>query len=245
MLYRSGDNLLNGVLKFIDDSKSLTLFSAYLQLEQLKKINVQNKISNIVVRWEIKDLCLNVSNIELYDYCDKNKIALYRNTRLHMKVFWDNSKSILYGSANVTGRGVGEEGNTYNFELNGSNTDISFDDQSYLNKVLLESEYVTKELYNEIKKKVGEVELPVIDYPKLPTPPPTVDYFLINQLPMTSTPELLYDIYTGQPSNDLEISCAAHDFELYKIKKGLNREEFFNHLKNTFNSHPFILKFKD
>ena len=74
MLYRSGDNLLNGVLKFIDDSKSLTLFSAYLQLEQLKKINVQNKISNIVVRWEIKDLCLNVSNIELYDYCDKNKI---------------------------------------------------------------------------------------------------------------------------------------------------------------------------
>ena len=104
---------------------------------------------------------------------------------------------MFFGSANVTGRGVGEKGE-YNFELNGLNEKLSFADRTYLNKIILESEYVDKELYKKIRNLVNAVEMPVVDYPSLPTPPPTDDYFLINQLPMTSSPELLYkNIFWG------------------------------------------------
>ena len=244
MLYRSGDNLELGAINYINGARQVTLFSAYIKLAQLKTINASKKINQIVVRWEIGDLCLGVSDIELYDYCLKHKIALYRNTRIHLKSIWDNHTTLFFGSANVTGRGIGEKGE-YNFELNGLNEELSFEDRTYLNKIILESEYVDKELYNKIKNLVNAVKMPVIDYPSLPTPPPTDDYFLINQLPMTSSPELLYKIYTGETQDELEMDCAAHDLELYRITKNLNQSEFLNHLRNVFNHHPFIDRFKD
>ena len=244
MLYRSGDNLEHGALNYINSSNHVTLFSAYVKMAQLETLNKSKKINQIVVRWEIGDLCLGVSDIHLYDYCLQNNIALYRNTRIHLKAFWDNHTSLFFGSANVTGRGVGEKGE-YNFELNGLNEKLSFADRTYLNKIILESEYVDKELYKKIRNLVNAVEMPVVDYPSLPTPPPTDDYFLINQLPMTSSPELLYKIYSGEIQNELEMDCAAHDLELYRIIIDLSEIEFFDHLKNVFNQHPFIEKFKE
>lgn len=244
MLYRSGDNLEKGAINFLNRNEKATLFSAYIKLEELKIINASRNINQIIVGWEIKDLCQGVSDLELYNYCLENNIALYRNTRIHLKAIWNNKTSLFFGSANITGRGIGEKGN-YNFELNGINEEISFEDKSYLNKIILESEYVDNELFNKIKKLVNSIEKPVIEYPTLPTPPPTVDYFLINQLPMTSSPEMLFKIYKGDLQTDLEMVCAAHDLELYRIHKNLTKTEFFNVLKNVFNSHPFITKFKE
>ena len=244
MLYKSGVNLEEGAISFVENNPGVTLFSAYLKLDALKRLNGSNNIKQIVVRWGVEDLCKKVSDIELYQYCLKNNIVLYRNTRIHLKTFWDNNKTVLLGSANATNKGIGEKGN-FNFELNGIINNISFDDQGYLNKIILDSEYITEALYKKLEKLIAEVDLPVIEFPKLPTPPPTVDYFLINQLPMTSSPELLYDIYKGDKENDIEMNCAAHDFELYKIIKGLSKEEFTTQLKTNFNKHPFIKKFKE
>ena len=244
MLFRSGDNLESGAINYINGANQVTLFSAYIKLAQLEKLNESNKINQIVVRWEIGDLCLGVSDIDLYDYCLKNKIALFRNTRIHLKSIWDNHSSLFFGSANATGKGLGEKGD-YNFELNGINENLSFEDRTYLNKIILESEYVDQKLYEKIKKLVNTVEMPVNEYPLLPTPSPTVDYFLINQLPMTSSPEMLYNIYKGEKKDDLEMDCAAHDLELYKISNNLSKTEFFKHLRNEFNNHPFIVSFKD
>ena len=244
MMYRSGDNLQEGAISFIANNEEITIFSAYLTLNALKELNAKGKIVQIVVRWEIQDLCKGVSDIDLYDYCLVNKIALYRNTRIHLKAFWNNKRSVFFGSANLTAKGIGEKGN-YNLELNGKIDNISFEDQSYLNKIILESEYVSEELYNEIKERVDNFEHILPDFPELPTPQPTVDYFLINQLPMTSTPDLLYSIYTGNNADKIEMNCAAHDLELYNIQAGFNEEEFRTKLGSSFNNHPFILAFKE
>ena len=37
---------------------------------------------------------------------------------------------------------------------------MSFDDQSYLNKIILDSEYVTEELYEELKRIVDNFDAP-------------------------------------------------------------------------------------
>ena len=244
MLYRSGENLFEGAKTFVNKNDEITLFSAYLKLDALKKINESRHVKQIIVRWEIEDLYKKVSDIELYDYCLENNIALYRNTRIHLKAFWNNKNSLFFGSANISGRGIEAVGE-YNFELNGIIDIITFEDQSYLNKIILDSEYVNEALYYQLKNLVEAIEVLDVIFPKLPTPPPTVDYFLINQLPMSSSPEFLFKIYQGEKQEGLEMNCAAHDLELYRIPKNLNEADFFSFLKETFNQHPFIQNFKE
>ena len=74
MLYKSGINLESGVINFINESNEITLFSAYIKIDELRKINLKNNVTRIIVRWELQDLHLGVSDIELYDYCVLNKI---------------------------------------------------------------------------------------------------------------------------------------------------------------------------
>jgi hypothetical protein len=69
MLHKSGHNLEKGAIDFISNNESITLFSAYIKLEELKRINNRNNIKQIIVRWEVEDLCKGVSDLELYQYC--------------------------------------------------------------------------------------------------------------------------------------------------------------------------------
>ena len=245
MLHKSGYNLENGAIDFIGNNESITLFSAYIKLEELKQINIKNNIKQIIVRWEIEDLCRGVSDIELYHYCFDNGIALYRNTRLHMKVFWNNQDSIVFGSANVTGRGLGEV-NNYNFELNGKIESISLQDKIYLNQVISSSEYVSKELYEKLNQIVDNTILPVLIFPQIPTIKKETDYFLISQLPMSVSPDDFYEVAINSEDYDyLEQNCAAHDIAIFDIDPFQEYSLFKLILKDKFNSHPFILALKE
>ena len=245
MLYKSGVNLEADTIQFIENTDDITLFSAYIKLEELKSINQSKKISRIIVRWEIKDLCLKVSDIELYEYCINNNIALYRNTRIHLKAFWNGYTSIFFGSANVSGRGIGEKGK-YNFELNGMLDQIDFDDISYLNKIILESEYVTSRLYEQIRILVELTILPTIIYPIIETTKNKEDYFLLSNLPMTETVEELFDGYCNPESlNNEEITYVTHDVALYNIPNKLDKAGFYDYIQLAFNSHPFVIMLKE
>ena len=39
MLYRSGENLFEGATSFVNENDDITIFSAYLKLDTLKKLN--------------------------------------------------------------------------------------------------------------------------------------------------------------------------------------------------------------
>lgn len=244
MLYSSGLNLLSGVTDFIDYSTNITIFSAYLKKDQFVKLNLAKKINQLVVRWDIADLCLEVSDLDVYNYCKDNNITLLRNTRLHLKAFWDlKGDRVFFGSANVTGRGLGEEGN-YNYELNGLFEGITFKDVLYFNQIIQSSEIVDDCLYGRLKRIVV-AEKKDISFTQLPTEKKETDFFLISQLPMTETPEVLFERYKDQSDlTKVQRNCAAHDIVIYNIKPGLGKSEFIEHLKNRFNEHPFIVAFK-
>lgn len=245
MLHKSGRNLENDTIKFIENNEDITLFSAYLKLEELKNINQSNNINRIIVRWEICDLCLKVSDIELYDYCKANNITLYRNTRIHLKAFWSNLKNVFFGSANVTGRGIGEKGK-YNYELNGTANNVSFDDIGYFNEIILNSELVTPLLFEEIKTLIEQTDLPTVNYPKLATKRNKTDYFLLSNLPMTESVEELYESYCFPDNLEIdEINYVTHDIALYEIPSNMDKSSFYNHIEIAFNGHPFILKLKE
>lgn len=244
-LHKSGYNLEKGAVKFINDNESITLFSAYIKLEEIKKINIKQNIKQIIVRWEVEDLCKGVSDIELYHYCLDNNITLYRNTRLHMKVFWNNKNIVILGSANITGRGLGEI-NNFNYELNGVIDSLSLEDIIYLNQVIKSSEYVSAELYENLCEIVENTSLPNQIFPKIPTIKKQTDYFLMSQLPMSSSPEDFYDVTQKYKEyNSLEQNCAAHDIALYEIDPLLDYHTFIIKLKDKFNTHPFIIALKN
>lgn len=245
MLHKSGINLESSVIHFVENNSQVTLFCAYIKLEELKLINASKNINRIIVRWEIRDLCLGVSDIELYQYCKDNNIALYRNTRIHLKVFWNNAQSLLFGSANLTGRGIGERGN-FNYELNGKIDSKDFQDIAYFNHIIINSEYITATLFERIKNLIIQTNLPTLDYPVLDTIKNKEDYFLLSNLPMTESVEKLYKSYCDLENlNTEELNCVTHDLALYDVSENLSKSNFIAHLKKVFNSHPFVIKLKD
>jgi len=245
MLHKSGYNLEEGAIDFISNNESITLFSAYIKLDELKQINITNNIKQIIVRWEIEDLCRGVSDIELYNYCLDKGIALYRNTRLHMKAIWNNQDSVLFGSANITGRGLGEK-NNYNYELNGIKESIGITDIIYFNHVISTSEYVSSDLYNQLNDIIKNIILPVITFPEIPTVKKEIDYFLLSQLPMSKSPDDLYEIAIHSEEFDAkEQSFAAHDIALFNINAVQDYSLFKIELKEKFNFHPFIISLKE
>ena len=243
MLSKSGCNLESSIISFLQNSETITLFSAYIRTEQLKKINQSKNIKQIVVRWEVSDICFGASDLDLYDYCRENNIKLFRNTKIHLKAFWNNNRSVLFGSANVTKRGVGEGGN---FELNGTQHDLSAKDIKYFNEILDESVYVTDELFNEIKKKVDENKDKIVRIPDVVHQKTETDSFLLSQLPMSLNVSELYNTYVNSDSlSDEDLNCLIHDIVLYKAFNNLTEEIFYSTLKKNFNSHPFIVKLKE
>lgn len=245
MLHKSGINLEVSALQFIEANESVTLFSAYIKLEELKRINVSKKINRIIVRWEIQDLCMGSSDLEVYDYCQENGIRLFRNTRIHLKAFWNNELSVVFGSANISNRGLGEKDN-YNFELNGNVSPLSFSDILYFNEIIEKSEYVSDELFDKLKTHVDETPIPTLEFPELATSKNHIDYFLISQLPMTTNVERLLGVYKDHGDLDFEeMNCVTHDLVLYGIPNSLDDWDLINQLNEKFNLHPFIIAIKD
>ena len=251
MLFKSGDNLWSGALDFISESEEVTLFSAYIRTEQLKELNRDLKINRIVVRWEIRDLHQGASDLDLYDYCKKNDIALHRNTRIHLKCMINESDDIFLGSANITGRGIGEIGDNYNFELNSINSQIEFSDFLYLNKILAQSEYVTQELYLKIKNmvvslgdyKIQEENYNLVEEENLKY---NRDFFLISELPMYMDVQSLYDAANNAADlSNLDKRCISHDLATFNVDHQDSEEQFYQKLQDNFNNHPFILGLKE
>lgn len=245
MLFNSGNNLESETIKFLDNNNSIVAFSAYIKLNELKKINASKHIRTIVVRWEIKDLCLGVSDMELYDYCKRYKIVLYRNPRLHLKAFWNFSDKVLYGSANITKKGLGEEMN-YNYELNGVASDISFESIVYFNHIISNSELITEERYREIKAIVEQNKITLPKMQDLSVLERNENKYLLSDLPMSKKVNQLYSkTQKIHQLSILEKGCLAHDLALFGLNPNHKRELFYQNLKKEFNNHPFIKALKN
>ena len=245
-MIRSGDNFWAEINRFVSDSNELFLFSPYVKLKQLKKVNSLQNIRVLIVRWDIKDLCQKVSDLEVYEYCKENSIYLYRNSRIHLKVLWNDKDALLFGSANITGRGLGDHSN-YNYELNNIVDQILTEDKVYLNKIIRDSVLLNDSHYQTILNEVEKFnDSKVPNYPsefELENP---TDHFMLDQLPMSSSVRSFIDnYYKAESLSKLEKDCLIHDLALYDIELNLDEDELLKKLKHEFNRHPFIISLKD
>jgi len=249
MLYRNGDNLKTGLIQYLTNKQEITIFSPYIKSSSLKELlNAPNLLcKQIIVRWEAKDLALGSSDIEIYDICKANNIALYFNHRIHLKLFTDNFEDAFLGSANISKRALSDGDDRFNYEVCSYHDSISRDDRLYLQEIINSSILVTDEIYNLIKDQIPDITPEIEDIAfELPKVITSNSDFLITKLPMINSPTLLWELYSGisHPNSPEEENCLCHDLALYNISTtALNKNDFFKNLTNSFFELPFIISF--
>jgi hypothetical protein len=203
-------------------------------------------VEAVFVRWEPKDLILGSSDLEIYSYLKAKGIALYRNSRLHLKAYLDECKRCFLTSANISSRALNiPPYSNYNYEIGTIVEDLGIDDRYYFSIIESDSILITDNIYNQIKEQLPEKKKKFPDEGdfnfKIESPDKD---FLISSLPMTYSVETLYRIYEEKEYfNETELNCALHDLALFKIPLGLLSTEFRQKLSESFFSHKFIKGF--
>jgi phosphatidylserine/phosphatidylglycerophosphate/cardiolipin synthase-like enzyme len=246
-LLRNGFDLAPRLSTFVSTSDNLFIFAAYVKLESLKHIlDSTRSCKLLVVRWELKDLLLGASDLEVFGYCQEKGITLYRNPRLHLKAFVNDYKSCILGSANISSRGINlPPSNRPNYELASVCENLTFEDRLYFQLILNDSTLVTDALYLRLKDRLANevIELPGLDEANFEEDCQHKN-FLISSLPMTANVATLMRIYSNQNETDeTELNCVIHDLALYDLPLGLAPLVAKERLTDAFFRHPFIEAF--
>lgn len=231
-----------------NDNEQIFLYVPYIKTKILARLveNIDNKII-IITTWHPNDLLTHSSELDIYPFCKENKIALYINNKIHLKVYSVNLENGIIASGNISHSGLMPGGN---YEVGILLEKLSNDDRLYFEKIRNEAILVNDNIYqqlqnwynNQTKEIPKEVKLEdIVSLPKK-------DSFLTSALPMTKNVNDLVSGYVKitsglEPSDESEISaCIYHDLANYNIDPGLTKEEFLKRLKIQFFSHPFIQK---
>lgn len=245
MLLRSQDNLLPGIKTFLSQENEVVVYSAFLKTDVLSMLYEYGNIKTVVVRWQIQDIVLGSSDLEsLFEFCSVNDIQLYRNTRLHVKALWNRSSKLFLGSSNFTKMGMGLVPNS-NLELGVISPYLDTMDRLFLSRMLAASQLVNEDVMERLKDIVKEVRHSETEWPSDDGSTEPMDEFRIDRLPMSANPEFLSRSYFEPDGlTETQLSCLAHDIELYGLDDQLDEAGLLRTLKVKFNDHPFILAFK-
>lgn len=249
MLSRNGENLNSDLQKYLAGKLNLAIFCPYIKASKLREILDQPDIrcQQIVVRWEPRDLAMGSSDIEIYDICRERNITLYMNNRIHLKLFTNNYEDAFLGSANLSERAFSNDIKNCNYEVNAYINEISVEDKLYLEKIVQSSTLIDDEIYESIKAQIPEVKNETFPESfRIPELSEKNSDFFITNLPMTESPELLWEFYIGSTkfASKEEENCFVHDLVLYQINLDIDDKVlFFERLRQSFFSLRFIVTF--
>lgn len=231
---------------FINGSKNeLVIICPYIKTQSLSIIlkNCKIKKITIITSWKMRDLQLGISELCLYEYCKEKKLYLFLNSRIHLKSFIKDYSSCIFGSANITDKGLALN-NNFNYELIGIINNLNCDVIKYFRSILNESILVNDDIYSRYKLELEKIEdIKIINEPDLSNSMADPE-FLISALPMTKNVDLLFQIYSNKNhfNNNEDLQCAIHDILLYDIPENLEKDSFYEYLKNKFFKSKFIIK---
>ncbi len=237
---------------FQDSSKSrIFIFVPFIKTKILEKL-ISDIASEIIIitTWNPQNILDRSSELELYPFCKENKITLYLNNKIHLKVYSRNLESAIIASGNISQKGLMPNGN---YEVGTFIEKLSSRDRLYFEKIKNEAILVDVNMYEQLKNWKEEQNYEkanIVKFEEIVTIAER-DNFLISALPMTKEIDELIEGYEKitlglEPSDDFETSaCIFHDLANYNIEPGLSKEEFLKKLKIQFFAHPFIQKINE
>jgi phosphatidylserine/phosphatidylglycerophosphate/cardiolipin synthase-like enzyme len=247
MLFKNGVDLQTKLAGYISASQDLCIFSPYIKLETLKAlIKESDKVKAIFVRWEARDLIQGASDLEVYPYLKSKEIALFRNSRLHLKAYLDEYKKCFLTSANISSRALNlPPYSNYNYEIGTVVEELGIEDRLYFQKIERDSMLITDSIFKQFSEQLKQMKKNI---------PQEIEYnfkietleteFLISSLPMSYSAKRLFEIYFEVSNYDeTELNCFLHDLAIYNIPFGLTPIELKHRLSSEFFSHKFISAF--
>lgn len=137
-------------------SSEIILLSAYAKVPAIKAIleGVPSSIRvQMVVRWEKHDIMSGASDLEVFDFFSAQGWPLWRNTRLHAKLFMVDKREVVFGSANLTGRGLGIVPGGGNIECLSTPGVVGVPEIAFVNEVIRSSQRVDAEFVKELRRQ--------------------------------------------------------------------------------------------
>lgn len=249
LLFSEKEKLFWHIKNFLNSAEhEILIISPYIQTAVLKSLLQSHNVKiSIITTWKLQDLQTGISELELFDYCKlKNNMYLYLNPRIHLKAFIKDYSACIFGSSNISEKGLALSSN-YNYELNGEVETLNVDSIIYFKKILQHSVLVNEKIVEQYREALAKIPpLPTYSEPNIYLIPKKTE-FLISSLPMSSSINELYTLYSNhyQGYSKEARECAIHDVILYNIPDNLSYPEFRRILKERFFSSPFIQKLLD
>lgn len=248
-------DLSNFICSHLSDAENnVSIFSPFISLPALNQIMAvasEDFRVEVITRWQTLDFILGSASLELFDLCATKGWSLYFNPRLHLKTVLFDYQSLILGSANITGRGLGLK-HPSNYEVLSHIRDPSRSYLLYLEQIKSESALVTDEVVAQLRQALDalEIHLP-IDHNQLSVVVEELyqsakhrNFFLISELPLCKDISSLYQA-TINPEINLDaetLATARHDIIKYSLlsKSYQSEANFRVFLTQKFFSHPFI-----
>ena len=237
------------IYKFIQNISSnennlLLAISPFIKLDALKKFLdnfPDTKDLKIVVRWKPEDIIYGASDLTIFPFLESNKIPLYLNQNIHLKLFVFNSNNAFHTSANITSKGLGYIDN-HNVEI-GCTVDLALEDWSRIYSMIDCSCLVDGKIYEKYCKFSKEHKNIKQKIPPFIFPQRTIEEFSLSSLPASADPNALWLYYYEKKEQTFSkeaIRKFIHDIVLYSIPSGLNKADFLKKLCFSFKENKFV-----
>jgi hypothetical protein len=139
-------------------NKEIVVCSAYIKINGVEWLYENIKNSNIKCRiishWSSQDLLNKSSDLEVYDFCKDKGWQFEILDRLHAKFFLFDSKYLIVGSGNLTGRGMSLlpiSNREFGIFVETTKSDL-INIQQYLDETIL----MTDDIYKKYKKWIEQ-----------------------------------------------------------------------------------------
>jgi hypothetical protein len=223
------DHNINGEFKKIiqNCNDKLDIYTPYIKVKPLVEILslLKDKVAvTIVTSWKANNFAYGSSDLEIFSYCSSNNIHLKANNRVHLKVWLIDEKEIISTSANISYRAIGVSDNS-NHEFFNLPTSVDINDIDKLNFIKDESIEIKRTDYENMKKCIEEIEIPIIN-----------DKFDLNIhkniLPYSQSVKELWNLYNSDKEHN--------DIDLLNLSKGLSESIFLKRVKVAYFNLPII-----
>lgn len=190
----------------------IILVSAFCTSEAVRRVLDHlrpNVRVSFVARWSKGDIAMGSSDLDVYEVVTERQGRVFRNPRLHAKLFMADKEQLLFGSANLTARGLGIAAGCSNIECMSNPMKVESEDIHFINSIIRESQVVNQELIDALKAELLVASTPDFDESELSIIAEKPAGIFVNDLPFTHHPN---DLLTTPESQE-----SLHDREVFMI----------------------------
>ncbi len=206
-------DLFSLLLESIKETKSEIIFiSAFITSDVMSKIflNMPRNVKvTVISRFSKQDILFGSSDLKAARIVIENGGRILRNPNLHAKLFLFDKESLIYGSANLTNRGLGLAQNS-NIECISTSVKANSEDIFFVNSIIESSQVVDYSLLDEFEEQLEMRNSSEFDEKQIEKVSKKLAGLFINDFPFCDSPELILD--------NTNESRVAHDLQLLKLR---------------------------